>query len=78
MILDGKCKLALLHDDVINDNEVQWYEDKADMAIILWAKKLPNAEVYTCDKALAILDVYSKILSIVTLILKVMKKRIMK
>lgn len=54
MILDGNCRLKLLHDDVINDNEVQWYEDKADMAIILWAKKLPNAEVYTCDKALAI------------------------
>ena len=54
MILDGNCRLRLLHDDVINDNEVQWYEDKADMAIILWAKKLPNAEVYTCDKALAI------------------------
>lgn len=54
MILDGNCRLKLLHDDVINDNEVQWYEDKADMAIILWAKRLPNAEVYTCDKALAI------------------------
>lgn len=54
MILDGNCRLKLLHDDVINGNEVQWYEDKADMAIILWAKKLPNAEVYTCDKALAI------------------------
>ena len=54
MILDGNCRLRLLHDDVINDNEVQWYEDKADMAIILWAKRLPNAEVYTCDKALAI------------------------
>lgn len=54
MILDGNCRLNLLHDDVINGNEVQWYEDKADMAIILWAKKLPNAEVYTCDKALAI------------------------
>lgn len=54
MILDGNCRLKLLHDDFINGNEVQWYEDKADMAIILWAKKLPNAEVYTCDKALAI------------------------
>lgn len=40
MILDGNCRLKLLHDDVINDNEVQWYEDKADMAIILWAEKL--------------------------------------
>lgn len=54
MILDGNCRLKLLHDDFINGNEVQWYEDKADMAIILWAKRLPNAEVYTCDKALAI------------------------
>lgn len=77
MILDGNCRLRLLHDDVINDNEVQWYEDKADMAIILWAKSFRMLKYIPVIKHWP-LDVYNKILSTVTLILKAMRKRIMK
>lgn len=61
MILEGKCKLNIAQEETSIDKEVPWYEDKADMAILIWAKKLKNVEVYTCDKALAIRCMQQKI-----------------
>lgn len=61
MILEGKCKLNIVQEETVFDKEIPRYEDKADMAILIWAKKFPKSEVYTCDKALAIRCIQQKI-----------------
>lgn len=54
MILGGKCKLNIVQGETVFDREIPWYEDKVDMAILIWAKKFTKSEVCICDKALVI------------------------